>query len=276
VRAHPLVWALVAAAAGWIGLRRLENAMIFIPSRTMTAHPGSFGLPFERLWLDPGDGPRVRAWWIPSARDGAPVMLCFHGNGGNLSNRVDKMKIFHDLGAAQLWIDWRGYGESSGAPSEAGLYRDALAAWRQAVRVRGVPASRLVLYGESLGNGASIDLATKVPAAGLIVDSGFSSIPDMAKTILPWMPAFLIRARFDNLGKLPRARLPSLFLHSREDEIVPYEQARRNYAAAADPRGFTDLKGTHNDGFLDSQPAYGAAIGHFLRQVVPTPSDTRP
>lgn len=276
MKAHPLVWTLIAAAGAWIGLRWFEGAMIFVPSREMTAHPGSYGMAFERLWLSPGDGPRLRAWWIPAARADAPVLLCLHGNGGNLSNRVEKMKIFHDLGAAQLWVDWRGYGESTGAPTEAGLYRDALAAWRELVRVRGVPPSRVVLYGESLGNGPAVELAVKVPAAGLIVDSGFSSIPDMAARVLPWLPSRLIRVRFDNRAKLPRARLPALFLHSPEDEIVPYAQARGNYTAAVDPRGFVDLKGTHNDGFLDAGPAYGAAVAHFLRQVVPTPKETRP
>lgn len=275
MKVHPLVWVLVSGAAAWIGLRRLENAMIFIPSRTLTAHPGSFGLAYERLWLAAGDGPRLRAWWIPGPRADAPVMLCLHGNAGNLSNRVDKMKLFHDAGAAQLWIDWRGYGESTGSPSEAGLHRDALAAWKRLAAEQGVPPGRLILYGESLGAGAAVELAARVPAAGLIIDGGFSSVPEMAREVLPWFPSFLIRARFDNLAKLPRVTIPALFLHSREDEIVPYAQARRNFAAAAGPKSFVELKGSHNDGFLDSAPAYGAAIAYFLRQVVPTPSETR-
>ncbi|MFI5344813.1 MAG: alpha/beta hydrolase [Elusimicrobiota bacterium] len=271
---HPAVWWIMALAGAWIGLRKLENAIIFVPSREMTAHPGSYGLAFERLTLTPGDGPRLRAWWMPGPRADSPVLLGFHGNAGNLSNRVEKMKLFHDAGAAQLWVDWRGYGESTGQPSEAGLYRDASAAWDYVTLERGVPPGRVVLYGESLGCAAAVELASRATAAGVIVDSGFSSVPEMAKTALPWFPRFLIRARLDNLSKLPRVTMPALFLHSPQDEIVPYAQARDNYAAAAGPKSFVELTGSHNDGFLDSQPAYGAAIAYFLRQVVPTPRET--
>jgi fermentation-respiration switch protein FrsA (DUF1100 family) len=274
VKTHPAVWLVLAATAAWIGLRLFENAMIFVPSRNLTAHPGSYGMAFERLWLTTDDGARLRAWWIPARKPGAPVMLCLHGNAGNLSNRVEKMKIFHDLGAAQLWIDWRGYGESSGHPSEAGLYRDARAAYKRLVTAEAVPPSRVVIYGESVGCGPAVDLAARAPAAGLILDSGFASIPEMAKTVMPWMPAFLIRTRFDNLGKLPGVGMPILFLHSRQDDVVPFDQARQNFKAAPPPKTFVELKGSHNDGFLDSQPGYGEAISYFLRQTVPTPKET--
>ena len=264
MKAHPLALLLLAAAAGWLALLRFENAMVFHPDRAMTALPGARGLAYEPLWLTAGDGVRLRAWWIPAAGPDAPVMLCLHGNGGNLSSRTDKMRIFHDAGAAQLWLDWRGYGESEGSPSEAGLYRDARAGWSWLDTSRRVPASRLVLYGESLGNGPAVELARDVPAAGLIVDGGFASIGEMSKLVLPWFPMSLAAIRFDNLAKLPGVRIPVLFLHSPQDDIVPYEQARRNFAAAAGPKTFVDLQGSHNDGFLESQPRYGAAVARFL------------
>jgi uncharacterized protein len=265
------VWWVLAALFAWILLMRFERMMVFVPSREMTAHPGSYGLPFERVWLTSSDGVRLRAWWIPGAKTNAPVMLCLHGNGGNISSRVDKMKIFHDAGAAQLWVDWRGYGESSGSPDEAGLYRDGQAGWDWLTRERGVAPSRVVLYGESLGCGVAVELATRAPAGGLIVDSGFASITAMGKTVLPWFPAALMRLRFDNLAKLPRARMPTLFLHSPQDDIVPYEQARRNYAAAAGPKSFVDLRGSHNDGFLDAGPVYVEAIRGFLSSLAARP-----
>lgn len=267
MKAHPLVLVLLAAAVAWMGLLRFENAMVFHPDRVMTAHPGSWGMAYEPLWLTARDGVRLRAWWIPGTRADAPVMLCFHGNGGNLSSRTDKMKIFHDAGAAQLWIDWRGYGESEGAPSEAGLYRDARAGWDWLERTRRVPASRVVLYGESLGNGPAVELARELPAAGLIVDSGFASIGDMSRIVLPWFPMSLAAIRFDNLAKLPYVKIPSLFLHSPQDDVVPYEQSRRNFAAAGGPKSFIELRGSHNDGFLESQPGYGEAIEGFLASL---------
>jgi fermentation-respiration switch protein FrsA (DUF1100 family) len=266
MKVHPLAALVLTLAALWISLRWFENAMVFVPSRPLDALPGAYGLPFERVPLTASDGVRLDAWWIPGPRAESPVMLCLHGNGGNLSNRVEKMKIFHDAGAAQLWIEWRGYGASRGSPSEAGLYRDAQAG-RDWLAARGVTPSRLVLYGESLGCGAAVELATRAPAAGLIMDSGFASVPEMAKLVLPWFPIGLARIRFDNLAKLPRVTMPTLFLHSTQDDVVPYEQARRNFEAAAGPKRFVELHGGHNDGFHDSAPAYGAAIRDFLASL---------
>jgi fermentation-respiration switch protein FrsA (DUF1100 family) len=268
-KVHPAVWAALLAGAAWILLMRFERMMVFVPSREMTAHPGSVGLAYEPLWLTASDGARLRAWWIPGPREASPVMLCLHGNGGNISSRIDKMRIFHDAGAAQLWVEWRGYGESSGTPDEAGLYRDGQAGWDWIAKDRGVPAARIVLYGESLGNGVSIDLATRVAAGGLIVDSGFASIAAMGRTVLPWFPEFLERIRFDNLSKLPLVKMPTLFLHSPQDDVVPYAQARLNFAASgAAKKSFVELHGPHNDGFLRTGPAYGEAIRAFLADDV--------
>jgi fermentation-respiration switch protein FrsA (DUF1100 family) len=259
------VWPLLAAGAAWIGLVRFERMMVFHPSRIMRARAAEAGIPFERLWLTASDGTRLRAWWIPGPRADAPVMLCLHGNGGNISTHADKMTIFRAAGAAQLWVEWRGYGESSGTPDEAGLYRDGMAGWNWLTRERAIPPARVALYGESLGCGVAVELATRVPAGGLIVDSGFASIAEMGRATLPWFPETLERIRFDNLAKLPRATMPTLFLHSPQDDVIPYEQSRRNFAASgASRKSFAELRGSHNRGFLDAGPAYGEAIGAFL------------
>ncbi len=265
MKLHLIAALVLVAALLWIGLRFFEKAMVFAPSRNMWTHPGTVGLNYEALSLKASDGVVLRAWWIPGPSADSPVMLCLHGNGGNLASRTDKMRIFHDAGASQLWLDYRGYGESGGSADEPGLYRDALAAWAWLNAVKSVPAARLVLYGESLGNGPAIELATRVPAAGLIADCAFTSIPDMGKVVLPWFPTRLAKIRFDNLSRLPRVTIPTLFLHSPTDDIIPYEMARRNFAASgAAKKSFIDLKGSHNEGFLDTGPAYGAAIKNFL------------
>ena len=259
---------VIAAALLWLGLRFFERAMVFVPSREMIAHPGTVGLAYETLSLKASDGVVLKAWWIPGPAEDSPVMLCLHGNGGNLSHRTDKMRLFHDAGASQLWLDWRGYGESGGSPDEPGLYRDALAAWAWLNAVKAVPAARLVLYGESLGNAPAIELASRVPAGGLIVDSGFTSIPDMGRHVLPWFPAMLGKLRFDNVARLPRITIPTIFLHSPNDDIIPYEMARRNFAASGSPKkSFVDLKGSHNEGFLDAGPIYPKAIRDFLTSL---------
>lgn len=265
MRVYPLIGLVLLAVIAWVALRLLEKSLVFAPSRAMGDHPGTVGLAYEVLGLTTSDGVLLRAWWIPGPSAESPVMLCLHGNGGNLSNRTDKMRLFHDAGAAQLWLDWRGYGESSGAPNEPGLYRDALAGWAWLNAVKFVPAARLVLYGESLGCGPAIELATRVPAAGLIADSGFTSIPDMARHLLPHFPAALLRNRFDNRARLPRVTIPTLLLHSPDDDIIPYEMALRNLGASgASRKKLVDLKGSHNEGFLETGSAYAQAITDFL------------
>ncbi len=269
VRTHPAVWAALVLAILWIGLRWFERKMIFVPMRTMYAHPGTVGLRYESLWLTASDGVRLRAWWIPGPSEESPAMLCLHGNAGNISTRTDKMKIFHEAGAAQLWVDWRGYGESGGWPSEAGLYRDALAGWTWLTTVKAVPTTRLAIYGESLGCGPAVELAGRASAGGLILDGGFTSIADMGRFVLPWFPVRLLaRISFDNLAKLPKVLIPTLFLHSPDDEIIPYDMAKRNLVASgAAKKTLIDLKGSHNEGFLDKGPAYGAAIKSFLADL---------
>ena len=268
MRTHPAVWAALILAVLWIGLRWFERVMVFAPMKTMFAHPGTVGLPYESFWLTSTDGVRLRAWWIPGPTAESPAMLCLHGNAGNISTRTDKMRIFHDAGAAQLWIDWRGYGESGGTPSEAGLYRDAMAAWTWLNTVKAVPSARLVIYGESLGCGPAIELTARASAAGIIIDSGFTSVLDMGRIVLPWFPVRLGKFRFDNFAKLPRVVIPTLFLHSPQDEIIPYEMAKRNFTSSgAAKKTLFEMKGPHNEGFLDTGSSYRAAIVKFLADL---------
>lgn len=268
VKLQPAAALVLVAALFWIGLRLFEKRMVFHPSRVLEAHPGTVGLAYEPLGLKASDGVILRAWWIPGPSPESPVMLCLHGNGGNISHRTDKMRLFHDSGAAQLWLDYRGYGESGGSPDEPGLYRDALAGWAWLNAVKLVPPERFVLYGESLGNGPAIDLAGRVPAAGLIVDSAFTSLADMSRLVLPWFPVRLAKIRFDNNARLARVTIPTLFLHSPDDDIIPYEMALRNLrASGAAKKKLVDLKGSHNEGFLEAGPVYPKAIKDFLASL---------
>lgn len=266
MKAHHAVWLVLAAALLWLALRRFERSMIYFPSRGYDVHPGSAGLDWERLRLRASDGVELEAWWLPGPRPDAPVLLCLHGNGGSLSHRVEKMRLFRGAGAAQLWVDYRGYGASAGVPSEKGLYRDAEAAWSW-LAARGVPASRVVVYGESLGGGVAVELATRRGPAGLIFESGFTSLADMAKLVLPRFPARLASERYDSLGKIAGWKGPLLVLHSPQDDIVPFELGRRVFEAAPGPKTFVELKGDHNEGFLATGPAYGKAVADFLARL---------
>lgn len=259
--------ALAVLVLLWLGLRRLERAMIFLPTREVPAHPGVVGLKWEPVRLTASDGVALSAWWLPGPKDDSPVLLCLHGNGGNLAARLDKMTLLHGAGAAQLWVDWRGYGQSAGSPSEAGLYRDGLAAWAWINAIKQVPPERLVLYGESLGGGVAVELAARVGAAGLILDSAFTSVPDMAARVLPLFPRALIKTRFDNKAKLPRVGAPLLVLHSPDDDVVPFAMAQDNLSVHPGPKRLVELKGSHNEGFLESSRAFENAIRTFILEI---------
>jgi fermentation-respiration switch protein FrsA (DUF1100 family) len=195
------------------------------------------------------------------------VLLWFHGNAGNLSHRADLMLTLAKTPAQVFIVDYRGYGRSEGRPSEKGLYLDAEAAWRYLTNERKVVPGRIVLFGDSLGSAVAIDLATRVPAAGLIVQSGFTSARDMAARHFPFVPRPLVRTRMDSLAKIPTVQGPKLFIHSPQDEVVPYELGRRLFEAAGEPKRFLEIPGaSHNDTDVVGGHQYFEAIGSFLAQ----------
>jgi len=254
----------------WLGLRWFERVNIYHPGRTMAAVPGTFGLAHEEVALAAEDGTRLHGWFIPSSRGPLAarklvVLLC-HGNAGTISDRVLKASLLHRLGLSVLLFDYRGYGRSAGSPSEKGTYQDAEAAWRW-LAAKGFAPQRIVLYGESLGNGVAVETALRHPPRALILESAFTSIADMGKVVYPWLPVRLIaRTRYDNLAKIGSVRAPVLVLHSREDRIVPFRMGRALFAAAPEPKEFFELTGSHDEGFLDAGPAYPARIRAFLER----------
>ncbi len=262
-----VVYAAVILLLLWLGLRWFERINLYFPSRTLTAHPGTFGLAYEELRLTASDGAVIHGWFVEKSKE-APVILVSHGNAGNISHRLDKLIIFRTAGASVLLYDYRGYGRSSGSPTELGTYRDAEAAYRWLTEVRGVPPGRIVLYGESLGCGVAVEMSLRHPSAALILESAFTSVPDMGRLIFPFLPIDrMVRFRYDSIAKIPKVKTPVLVMHSPQDDIVPFEMGRRLFEAAPEPKTFFEMTGTHNEGFYDTGPAYGRAIGDFLRKT---------
>lgn len=246
------------------GCRWLERKMIYVPSRELAGTPVGAGLPFEEISVTASDGPSVHGWFIPR-EPGDPVVLLCHGNGGNISHRLQKALLLRKAGAAVVLFDYRGYGRSTGKPSEQGTYRDAEAVYAWLVETKKVPVTRLVLHGESLGCGVAVELARARPAAGLILESGFTSTVDMGKRIFPWLPVkWIVSYEYDNLKKLPEVRCPTLVMHSPQDEMIPFEMGKRLYAAAPGAKAFVELRGDHNQGFLLSGDEYVRALKEFL------------
>jgi hypothetical protein len=201
------------------------------------------------------------------------VLLFFHGNAGNISHRLDSIAIFNRLGLDVLIVDYRGYGQSTGRPTEAGTYRDAQAAWDYLRQARGVAADRVVIFGRSLGGAVGAWLASQLPAdetpAAVIIESSFSSGADMARRLYPIFPARLLtRLKYPVVEYVARLRCPLLVVHSRDDEIIPYAMGQAVYAAASQPKSFLELRGDHNAGFWISRASYVPGLEAFLANVL--------
>lgn len=274
-RVPPVVALALAASGLWIGMRWFENLNLYFPARDLFATPRVLGLAFEDVELVPERGVVVHGWWVPANapadRKGkhAPTVLFCHGNAGNISSRLDKIQILHRLGVNILMFDYRGYGVSTGRPSEQGLYADAEAAYRHVTIDRKVPPERVVLHGESLGGAVAAELATRAPAGGLILESCFTSVVDMGKRVFPFLPVrLMVSQHYDTVSRLPQLTLPVLVMHSPQDDIVPYAMGVRLHEGLPGPKMFAPLRGDHNEGFLDSGESYPAAIAEFLKRFL--------
>jgi len=239
-----------------------------MPSREIYATPGDIGLDFEPLTLTTRDDEQLDAWFIP-ANDARGVVLFCHGNAGNISHRLDSIQQFHELGLSILIFDYRGYGQSSGRPTEKGTYRDGDAAWHYLVEQRGIPPEQIILFGRSLGASIAAELATRQNAAGVILESAMTSVPDVAARFYPWLPVrWLSRYQYDTRKKLANIHGPVLIVHSRDDEIISYSNGERLFEAANEPKQFLQLRGGHNDGFLVSGKDYIHGLDSFLGNVL--------
>jgi len=239
-----------------------------LPGRGIVATPADIGLDYEAVTLTTADGVHLAGWFVPYPQARA-TLLFLHGNAGNISHRLDSIRLFHDLGLAVFIIDYRGYGESEGRPTEDGTYRDAAAAWDYLVEQRQLAPRQIVLFGRSLGGAVAADLASRTQPAALIIESTFTSVPDMAATLYPWLPVrWLSRFRYDTGAKLAAIAAPLLIAHSADDEIIPYAHGRRLFELARKPKQFLELRGGHNDGFLVSGEHYVSSLDAFLEQYL--------
>lgn len=249
----------------------LQSRFVFLPqvARGGTPTPRDAGLDYEDVQLRTSDGETLHGWWVPS-RAARGAVLILHGNAGHVAHRIGYLPTLHELGYASLLIDYRGYGRSSGSPSEQGTYRDASAAWQYLVAVRGLKPRDIVILGESLGGGVATWLALEHPPRALVLASSFTSVPDLAATVYPWLPVrWLTRIQYNSLDRIGRIDAPVLIAHSRDDDLVPYAHAERLFAAAHEPRQLLTMSGGHNDTFLFSRPEWAAAVGAFLQRVEP-------
>ena len=267
---------VVATAAGLLAvglaLRQtmvLDRYFIFFPEGGLKATPADIGLEFEDVFFSTADGVKLHGWYVPAESD--VTLLWFHGNAGNLANRLEHMLLSHVILGVNIFIfDYRGYGLSEGAASESGTYVDGEAAVKYLRDERGIDTEEhLVLYGHSLGGAVAVEVAMRNPSRGLIVESTFTSIKDMAKSLYPYLPSgvvtSLLQSEYDSLSKIAGARAPVMVIHGDEDTTVPLAEGKRLYEAARQPKRFHTVEGAaHNDVYAIGGEGYFEAIRRFI------------
>ena len=243
----------------------LQRKMIFFPTKVLEYTPADLGMAYEDVRVRTSDGLTLHGWMVPC--EGSDVtLLFFHGNAGNIGDRVENIHRLHGIGIRVFILDYRGYGLSEGSPSEKGLYEDAQAAYAHLVSRKDIDPERIAVFGRSLGGAVAVDLTSRVPCWRLILASTFTSAGEMAVRILPFLPMDrLITERFDSAGKIEKVRAPLLQFHGTQDEIVPYRLGERLHALARGPKEFVPIPGaTHNDTYLVGGKAYFEKIRSFL------------
>lgn len=247
-----------------------QSRFVYFPRRALAAAPTDAGLEYEDITYRAGDGTKIHAWYVPAPGEQGVILFC-HGNAGNISHRIDTLQIFNRLGFSTFIFDYRGYGRSEGKPSEQGTYLDVQGAWDWLVEKRGIDPRRIVIAGRSLGGAVGSRLAARETPGALIVESAFSSAPDMGAKFYPFLPVRLL-SRFDYSTKdhVKNVHCPVLVIHSPDDEMCPFAHGQEIFAAAHPPKKFLKIWGSHNEGYRLSLHHYIQGLEEFLKEHLTT------
>ncbi|NCJ05768.1 alpha/beta fold hydrolase [Synechococcales cyanobacterium C] len=267
---------LLAYGASCLFLYFWQARMIFFPTANLVTTPAAHELPYKDIWLTvpPEADTRIHGWWIPAQPETEATLLYLHGNGGNISANLGQAYRFQQMGLSVFLFDYRGYGLSNGGfPSEAKVCEDAQRAWDYLTQERQIPPEHIVVYGHSLGGAVAVDLLEhRSQAAGLIVESSFTSIADVARRQI-WPRIFpvnwLLHQRFDSLRKVPHLQVPTLYLHGTADLTIPVDMSQSLYAATPEPRNLHLVEGgNHNNLTEVGGRSYEHTLRNFVRQVL--------
>ena len=243
-----------------------ENRLIFFPEKGAPLTPAAMGLEYEDVFFDTEDGLRLHSWYIPPTTDSVDGYVLFlHGNAGNVAHFLEKTAGLARLGFGVMSPDYRGFGLSEGKPSEKGVYLDSRAAFETFIQRPGVRPENVVIFGYSLGGAAAAELALEVRPQGVIFESTFTSIRDMAHEIVPLLPRFMVSPVFETAGKMSRINAPALFIHGDRDELVPSFMGRRLYELHPGPKDIMIIPGGgHTDGHVVGGSPYLRKIREFI------------
>lgn len=251
-------------------IRKFEHGQVYRPDSEFVATGSELGRPFEDVYFTTSDGVLLNGWFFPVDSDFSGdhlVILVCHGNGGNLSHRLELCRTLLKVGVSVMIFDYRGYGRSQGTPSEEGTYLDAQAAYHW-LQKNGFEGSNIVAYGESLGGGVASELALREKLAGLVLQSTFTSIPNVGSELFPWLPVrWLGSIKYDTLSKLPKIKVPVLIMHSRGDGLVRFHHCEKNFEAANEPKMFWETNGDHGYSLKSDHDRSSEGVKRFLLMV---------
>lgn len=263
-----LIFALAVFALMYLGLvailAMVQGRLLFFPTSEIDRTPSDFGWEYDGVSLEVGQE-KTSGWYVHTEDRPKGVILFSHGNAGNISGRLESVGLFRDMGYDVFLYDYGGYGESTGKPSEKRCYEDIRAAWRYLTDERKIAPEEIVLHGRSLGAGPTCQLATEVVPAAVILESAFTSVPDIAQEFYPIVPVrFLLTLRFDNGAKVGRFQSPVMVVHSVDDDLIPFHHGEKLFDLAREPKAFLEINGDHNSGIWISRERYTSGLAQFL------------
>jgi hypothetical protein len=253
----------------------IEKRFIFIPDKNVYSTPDDRGLEYDDVTFHTEDGLKLNGWFIPGktkslTADNLFTLLWFHGNAGNISHRLENIKMLYDRVPVNIFIfDYRQYGKSEGKVSEHGTYIDARAALKYLQSRKDINHERIIIFGRSVGSGVAVDLAVKGKCCALILETPFTSMKDLAKSLYPFLPiGYILQTKYDSISKIRDIKVPTLIMHGDKDELVPIEQGRKLYEAANEPKEFYTIPGaTHNDTYFVGGEEYFNTIRRFVDKL---------
>lgn len=264
----PLMWFLAVMGVAYAAVCGLmyafQEKLVYAPSRDLGPTPRDIGIPHEAIKVTTADGIALNAWHVPHP-DAAFTVIFFHGNAGNIHGRIETVRRFHEMGFEVVIFDYRGFGQSEGVATEDGTYLDASAMWEWVVGDLSRAPQSVVLCGRSLGGAIAIELASRVSARALVIESSFTSLADIGSEAYPWAPVrFLSRIRYASAENIRRALCPVMIVHGTEDPVTPIHHGRRLFEAANQPKIFHEIPGGHDAAVTWDLDAYRDAWMEFL------------
>jgi alpha-beta hydrolase superfamily lysophospholipase len=248
-----------------------QELMVYQPFEGVRSTPDQYGARYEVIYLETGDGVRLHGWYLPVQKPRGTILYC-HGNAGNITDRRPALVGLLPLGFDVFIFDYRGFGESTGSPTEDGTYTDVERAWRYLVEERRIPPQKIVVWGRSLGGAIATHLASRVTPAALVLESTFTSLPDLTAELY-WIPdKSWVAVKYPSLDRIRSIHVPHLHAHSPADDLIGFHHGRMLFDASGSKRKeFIEIDGTHRSGHL-TEPKYRERVRAFLHDVIPTSS----